>query len=152
MPVAPGATARSIIFLLRCRPKAPTTKNHSAPRNRSTRIQSQPRHVIKRRIRLRRRTRRKKRRGFGTRGGSTLVSKSRPLESIPRPQWRKSRPNASTVIRKVTMQISALNLQKTSIGLSNFHANGLIIEVRRLCSKTYHVFITRFNSRKVWSR
>ena len=121
MHVAPGATARPTTLCQRCRPKAPRTL--PAPRNLSQKIQSQRRHVVIRRSRLRRRIKRKRRKNSGTRGGSTLVSKPRPLESTPRPQRRSSRPDALTIIRKATMQMSAPNLQKTSVGLGNLRAS-----------------------------
>ena len=72
--------------------------------------------------RLKKRARKIRRKISKTKSGSILVSKPRPLASTPRPQKRKSRPDASTVIKKATMQMSAPNLQNTSVGLSNLRA------------------------------
>ena len=123
MRVAPGAIVRLIILLPRCRPKAPVTRTYPAPRNLSSKMQIQPRHVTMWRSRLKKKTRRKRRRGSGTRGESILMSKPRPLESIPRPQRRRSRPDASTVMKKAIIQMSAPNLQKISVSLGNLRAS-----------------------------
>ena len=122
MPVALGATARLTILFPKCRPKAPATRTYYATRNCSPRIQSQPRHLTIRRSQQRKKTRKIRKRGSKIRGGSTLVNKPWPLASILRPKRKRSRLDASTIIRKAIMRMIVSNFQKTSVGLGKLRA------------------------------
>ena len=135
MPVAPRATTRLTILLLRYRPKTLAIRTYPALKNLSPRIQSQPRHITMWRSQLKKRIGRIRRRGSKTRGRSILVSKPRPLALTPRLQRKRYRPDALIVIKKATMQMSTPNLQKlvlvsaTSVPVTNNRGEEVVFEI-----------------------